>query len=338
MALEITWFVLLGVLFAGYAILDGFDFGVGMLHLLVKDDHDRRILLNSIGPVWDGNEVWLVTGGGAMFAAFKDMYATVFSGFYLVFMLLLMALIFRAVSIEFRSKESMLWWRKLWDVCFFIGSLLAALLLGAFVGNIARGVPLNAAGTFTGNILTLLNPYALMVAVTTVALFMMHGSIYLVMKTENALHDRVRQWVNNSIIFFIICAVCTTMVTLIYYPRLTDPFRAHPILFVVPMLMMLAIANIPREISMKKDFLAFISSSAAIALLLATLSIGLFPNLLYATNNPAYSLTIYSASSSQYTLGIMLVIAIIGMPIVITYTTYVYWIFRHKTRLDTHSY
>ncbi|MHB1768479.1 MAG: cytochrome d ubiquinol oxidase subunit II, partial [Phycisphaerae bacterium] len=242
------------------------------------------------------------------------------------------------VSIEFRSKESMLWWRKLWDVCFFIGSLLAALLLGAFVGNIARGVPLNAKGTFTGNILTLLNPYALMVAVTTVALFMMHGSIYLVMKTENALHDRVRQWVNNSIIFFIICAVCTTMVTLIYYPRLTDPFRAHPTLFAVPMLMMLAIANVPREISMKKDFLAFISSSAAIALLLATLSIGLFPNLLYATNNPAYSLTIYTASSSQYTLGIMLVIAIIGMPIVITYTTYVYWIFRHKTALDAHSY
>ena len=338
MTLEITWFVLLGVLFAGYAILDGFDFGVGMLHLLVKDDHDRRILLNSIGPVWDGNEVWLVTGGGAMFAAFKDMYATVFSGFYLVFMLLLMALIFRAVSIEFRSKEPMLWWRKLWDVCFFIGSLLAALLLGAFVGNIARGVPLNASGTFTGNILTLLNPYALMVAVTTVALFMMHGSIYLVMKTENALHDRVRQWVNNSIIFFIICAVCTTMVTLIYYPRLTDPFRLHPALFVVPVLMMLAIANVPREISMKKDFLAFISSSAAIALLLATLSIGLFPNLLYATNNAAYSLTIYKASSSQYTLGIMLVIAIIGMPIVIGYTTYVYWIFRHKTRLDAHSY
>ena len=170
MVLQITWFILLGVLFAGYAILDGFDFGVGMLHLLVKDDQDRRILLNSIGPVWDGNEVWLVTAGGAMFAAFKDMYATVFSGFYLVFMMLLMALIFRAVSIEFRSKEPMLWWRKLWDGCFFVGSLSAALLLGAFVGNIARGVPLNAAGTFTGNLLTLLNPYALMVAVTTVAL------------------------------------------------------------------------------------------------------------------------------------------------------------------------
>jgi cytochrome d ubiquinol oxidase subunit II len=167
---------------------------------------------------------------------------------------------------------------------------------------------------------------------------MMHGSIYLVMKTQGALHDRVRYWVNNTIIFFIICAVSTTMVTLIYFPRLTDPFRQNPALFIVPLLMMLAIANVPREISRKKDFLAFISSSAAIALLLATLSIGLFPNLLYATNKPAYSLTIYSASSSQYTLGIMLIIAIIGMPIVIGYTTYVYWIFRHKTALDEHSY
>ena len=297
MVLQITWFILLGVLFAGYAILDGFDFGVGMLHLLVKDDQDRRILLNSIGPVWDGNEVWLVTAGGAMFAAFKDMYATVFSGFYLVFMMLLMALIFRAVSIEFRSKEPMLWWRKLWDGCFFVSSLLAALLLGAFVGNIARGVPLNAAGTFTGNLLTLLNPYALMVAVTTVALFLMHGSIYLVMKTEGALYDRVRLWVNNSIIFFIICAISTTMVTLIYYPRLTDAFRAHPGLFIVPILMMLAIANVPREISLKKDFLAFISSSAAIALLLATLAIGLFPNLLYATSS--LSVIICTSSSKR---------------------------------------
>ncbi len=338
MVLQIIWFILLGALFTGYAILDGFDFGVGMLHLLAKDDQDRRALLNSIGPVWDGNEVWLVTAGGAMFAAFKNMYATVFSGFYLVFMMLLMALIFRAVSIEFRGKEPMRWWRKLWDGGFFIGSLLAALLLGTFVGNIARGVPLNAAGTFTGNLLTLLNPYALMVAVTTVALFLMHGSIYLVMKTEGPLHDRVRLWVNNSIIFFIICAISTTMVTLIYYPRLTDQFRAHPGLFIVPLLMMLAIANVPREIFQKKDFLAFISSSAAIALLLATLAIGLFPNLLYATNNPAYSLTIYSASSSQYTLRVMLIFAIIGMPLVITYTIYVYWIFRHKNRLNAHSY
>lgn len=338
MALEITWFVLLGILFAGYAILDGFDFGVGMLHLFVKSDVDRRILLNSIGPVWDGNEVWLITGGGALFASFSDVYATLFSGLYLVLMTLLLALIFRAASIEFRSKEPMRWWRQLWDVCFFIGSFLAALLLGAFVGNLARGLPLNAKHEFTGNLLTLLNPYALMVGVTTVALFMMHGSIYLVMKTEGDLHDRVRGWVNKSIIFFIVCASISTLVTLVYFPRMTDPFRLHPALFVVPLLMMLAIANIPREIHLRHDFRAFLSSSAAIAFLLILLSIGLFPNLVYAINDPAYSMTIMNSSSSQYTLKVMLIIALIGMPLVLFYTGYVYWIFRHKTQLDAHSY
>ncbi|HTV48283.1 MAG TPA: cytochrome d ubiquinol oxidase subunit II [Phycisphaerae bacterium] len=338
MILQIIWFVLIGILFAGFAILDGFDFGVGMLHLFARSDNDRRVLLNSIGPVWDGNEVWLVTGGGALFAAFKDVYATLFSGFYLVLMLLLLALIFRAVSIEFRSKEPMKWWRTLWDINFFIGSLLAALLLGAFVGNLGHGITLDANGDYTGLFWDLLNPYALMVGITTVALFMMHGAIYLVMKTDGELHDRVRGWVNNAIIFFIICAVTTTMVTELYEPHLTQPFKNHPVLFIFPMLMMLAIANIPREIHHKRDFQAFLSSCAAIVLLLIVLSIGMFPTIVYATNNPAYSLTVYNSSSSQYTLRVMLVIACIGMPLVLGYTTYIYYIFRHKVRLDSHSY
>ncbi len=336
--LNVIWFVLLGVLFAGYAILDGFDFGVGMLYLLVKDDAERRLLLNSIGPVWDGNEVWLVTGGGAMFAAFPNVYASVFSGFYPVFMLLLVALIFRGVSIEFRSKEPMRWWRNLWDTNFFIGSILAALLLGAFAGNLAYGVALNARGTYIGGFWALLNPYALLVGVTTVALFMMHGSIYLVMKTEGDLHDRLRGWVNNSIIFFIICYATTTMATLLYDRHLTSEIRKHPVFFVVALLNMLAIANIPREIFHKRDFRAFLSSCFSIAALLSLLAIGLFPNIVYARNNPAHSLTIYNASSSHLTLKIMLIIAIIGMPIVLAYTTYIYWIFRGKVRLDRHSY
>lgn len=338
MILQVVWFILVGVLFAGYAILDGFDLGVGILHLFVHDDHDRRLLLNSIGPVWDGNEVWLVTGGGALFAAFSAVYATLFSGLYLVMMLLLLGLIFRGVSIEFRSKEPMIWWRKTWDIAFFSGSLLVTLLLGAFVGNIASGLPLGPHGSFIGSFWSLLNPYALTVGVTTVALFMMHGSIYLVMKTEGPLHNRVRGWVNNCIIFFIISAVTTTMVTLLYFPRLTQPFRDHPALFVVPLLLMLAIANVPREISLRKYFSAFLSSCAAIVLLLVVLSIGLFPNLVYATNDPARSLTVFNASSSPHTLMIMLVIAIIGMPIVIAYTTAIYWIFRDKARIDSHSY
>ncbi len=335
---NVVWFVLLGILFAGYAILDGFDFGVGMLYLLVKDDAERRLLLNSIGPVWDGNEVWLVTGGGAMFAAFPNVYASLFSGFYPVFMLLLLALIFRGVSIEFRSKEPMRWWRNLWDTNFFIGSILASLLLGAFAGNLAYGVALNARGTYTGGFWALLNPYALLVGITTVALFMMHGSIYLVMKTEGNLHDRLRGWVNNSIIFFIICYAATTMATLLYDRHLTSEIRKHPVFFVVAILNMLAIANIPREIFHKRDFRAFLSSCFAIVALLSLLAIGLFPNIVYARNNPANSLTIYNASSSPYTLKIMCIIALIGMPIVLAYTTYVYWLFRGKVRMDRHSY
>src|SRR5208282_5371379 len=194
--LNTIWFILVGVLFTGYAMLDGFDLGIGALHLFTKDDNERRILLNSIGPVWDGNEVWLVTGGGALFAAFPNVYATVFSGFYLAFILLLFALIFRAVAIEFRSKQPMHWWRQMWDIGFSAGSILSALLIGVAMGNIAWGIPIDANGEFAG---------------TTVALFMMHGAIYGLMKTEGALHDKLRGWAMNSIIFFVVCAAITTM-------------------------------------------------------------------------------------------------------------------------------
>ncbi len=336
--LQITWFCLLGLLFAGYAILDGFDLGVGMLHLFVKSDADRRMLLNSIGPVWDGNEVWLVTGGGALFAAFPYVYASLFSGFYMVFMLLLVALIFRAVAIEFRSKEPMGWWRQLWDVSFSIGSLLATVLLGAFVGNLARGVPLDASENYAGTLLGLLNPYALMVAVTTVALFAMHGSIYLVMKTEGDLQTRIRGWVNRAIIFFIICYGITTLATLLYVRHMTFEMRKHPVFFVLAVANMLAIANVPREIHHGRMFRAFASSSASIAALLGLLAVGLFPHLVYATNIESRSLTIYNASSSGHTLGIMLLIALAGMPVVVGYTIYIYWVFRGKVQLDPHSY
>jgi cytochrome d ubiquinol oxidase subunit II len=182
--LNSIWFILIGVLFTGYAILDGFDLGIGALHLFTKNDEERRIMLNSIGPVWDGNEVWLVTGGGALFAAFPNVYATAFSGFYLALMLLLAALIFRAVAIEFRSKRPERWWRQTWDIGFSAGSILSALLIGVALGNIAWGVPIGADGEFAGTFLGLLKPYPILIGVTTVALFMMHGAIYGVMKTE----------------------------------------------------------------------------------------------------------------------------------------------------------
>jgi cytochrome d ubiquinol oxidase subunit II len=338
MDLNTTWFILIGVLLTGYAILDGFDLGVGSLHLLFKEDNERRIAINAIGPVWDGNEVWLVTGGGALFAAFPDVYATVFSGFYTAFMLLLFVLIFRAVAIEFRSKQEARWWRQMWDVLFNLASIFIAFLMGVALGNIVTGVPVGADKEFAGSFFGLITPYTVLVGITTVALFMMHGAIYLVMKTEGEIQKKVKGWVNNSIIFFVICYVSTTMATLVYYPHMTEHFKSAPWLFVLALLNMLAIANIPREIYRGSEFRAFLSSCASIAALLALFAAGIFPDIVISTINPGYSLTIYNAASSQKTLGIMLTIALIGMPFVIGYTVTIYWIFRGKVKLNKMSY
>lgn len=336
--LNTIWFFLIGILLIGYAILDGFDLGIGALHLLVKKDDERRVMINAIGPVWDGNEVWLVTSGGALFAAFPEVYATVFSGFYTAFILLLFMLIFRAVAIEFRSKQPMRWWRQMWDVAFSIASILIAFLAGVALGNIVTGVPLGPDKEFMGTFWSMINPYTILVGITTVALFMMHGAIYGVMKTEGELHNKLRGWVNNTIIFFVICYVTMTMATLIYYPHMIQHFKDTPILFILAVLNMLAVANIPREILKGKDFFAFLSSSASIAALLGLFALGLFPNIVYASNNPAYSLNIYNASSSQATLKIMLIIALIGIPFVLAYTISIYWIFRGKVKLTNMSY
>ncbi len=336
--LNTIWFILIGVLLSGYGILDGFDLGVGSLHLLTKSDLDRRILLNSIGPVWDGNEVWLVTGGGALFAAFPDVYATAFSGFYIPFMLLLFMLIFRAVSIEVRSKSEGTRWRANWDRAFSVSSIVISLLIGVAIGNVILGVPIDKNKEFYSNFLDMLNPYALLVGLTTVAAFMMHGAIYLVMKTDGELQKQVKGWVNNTIIFFVITYVTATMATLIYIPHMVQPFRDHPVFFLLAILNMLAIANIPREVNRGKEFLAFLSSSAAILSLMALFAVGLFPNFLISSINPEYSLTIYNAASSQKTLGIMLTLAIIGIPFVLAYTISIYWVFRGKVKLDKMSY
>jgi len=336
--LNIIWFILVGVLFTGYAMLDGFDLGIGALHLFTRDDTERRTLLNAIGPVWNGNEVWLVTGGGALFAAFPNVYATVFSGFYLALILLLASLIFRAVAIEFRSKQPMRWWRQMWDVGFSVGSLLSGLLLGVALGNIAWGIPIDANGEFAGTFLGLLKPYPVLVGVTTVALFMMHGAIYGAMKTEGALHDKLRVWAMRSIIFFVICAVTLTMTTLLYVPHMAVRVRENPWLFSVALLNMLSIANIPREFHHGRDWRAFLSSCAAMITLMALFALNTFPYLVYSLPNPDNSLTIYNAASSPKTLGIMLIIACIGVPLVIAYTVCIYWIFRGKVKLDRMSY
>jgi cytochrome bd ubiquinol oxidase subunit II len=336
--LNTVWFILIGVLFTGYAMLDGFDLGVGALHLFTHSDEERRIMLNAIGPVWDGNEVWLVTGGGALFAAFPNVYATVFSGFYMAFVLLLVALIFRAVAIEFRSKQPMRWWRQMWDIGFSAGSVLSSLLIGVAMGNIAWGIPLDARGEFAGTFWNLLGPYPLLLGITTVSLFMMHGAIYALLKTEGPLHEKLRGWITNCIIFFIICYATTTMATLLYVPHMAARMRANPWLFSLALLNMLAIANIPREIHRGRDWWAFLSSCVAMIALMGLFGLEMYPNIVLSNPLPANSLTIINAASSHKTLGIMLTIALIGVPVVLAYTFAIYWIFRGKVKLDKMSY
>ena len=336
--LNTVWFILIGVLFTGYAMLDGFDLGVGALHLFTRTDEERRTMLNAIGPVWDGNEVWLVTGGGALFAAFPNVYATIFSGFYLAFVLLLVALIFRAVAIEFRSKQPMRWWRQMWDIGFSASSLLSSLLIGVAMGNIAWGIPLDERGEFAGTFWSLLGPYPLLLGITTVALFMMHGAIYALLKTDGPLHDKLRGWITHCIIFFILCYATTTMATLLYVPQMAARVRANPWLFSIALLNMLAIAHIPREIHRRRDWWAFLSSCVAMLALMGLFGLEMYPNLVLSNPLPANSLTIANAASSHKTLGIMLTIALIGVPVVLAYTIGVYWIFRGKVKLDKMSY
>lgn len=337
--LQFIWFTIFVVLVIGYAILDGFDLGVGMLHLFSKKDEERRLMLNSIGPVWDGNEVWLVTAGGALFAGFPPIYATICSAFYAPIMLLLTGLIFRAVAIEFRSKNPSTLWRWTWDVLFSFASLVIALGLGLVLGNLIRGIPLDAEGEFAGTLMDLLNPYALLVGILAVSLFCMHGAIYILMKTEGELHEKMRRYVNPTIIFFVMTYVITTATTLIYQTHMTDAVRDRPAFFLVALVNMFAIANIPREINRGKDGLAFISSCANIICLLALFAIGSYPNVVRAINDPGnLSLTIFNSSSSATTLEILLLIALIGVPMVVAYTIAIYYIFHGKVKLESSSY
>lgn len=337
--LQFIWFTAFVILVTGYAILDGFDLGVGMLHLFSKKDEERRLMLNSIGPVWDGNEVWLVTAGGALFAGFPDVYATLCSAFYIPIMLLLTGIIFRAVAIEVRSKQPMAWWRWTFDILFSFASFVIALGLGVVMGNLIQGIPLDANKEFTGDLTNLIDPYNLLVGVMAVAVFFMHGAIYILMKTEGDLHEKMREWVNPAIIFFIMCYAITTVATLIYMPHMAEAIKARPIFFLLALLNMLAIANIPREIHLGRDGRAFASSCVNIILLMALYAVGTFPNAVRAINDPAnLSLTIFNSSSSKETLEILLLIAVIGIPLVLAYTFAIYWIFHGKVKLDSTSY
>jgi cytochrome d ubiquinol oxidase subunit II len=332
------WFVLLGVLLGGYAVLDGFDLGVGILYPFVaKDDTERRIALNTIGPIWDGNEVWLVTFGGAMFAMFPLAYESIFSGFYSAFMLLLFMLISRAVSMEFRSKMQHALWRNFWDGCFFVGSAGATLLFGVAVGNALRGVYVDPAGDIPGGMLTQLHPFCLLVGLLAVAMFAMHGAIYLHLKTQGPLQQRIEATIWRCFAAFVALFVVVSAYTLTAIPQATQNFARHPWLWIVPVLNVLAIANIPRAMRLRRALYAFVSSACTILAFVFLLGTALFPNMV-ASVPIENSMTIYHAASSPKTLTIGLIIVAFGMPCVLAYTSIIYWTFRGKVELGAHSY
>ncbi|MCU0315449.1 MAG: cytochrome d ubiquinol oxidase subunit II [Fimbriimonadaceae bacterium] len=336
--LPVIWYILIGVLFVGYAILDGFDLGTGMILLTVKGDQKRRILLNAIGPVWDGNEVWLLVGGGALFAAFPDVYATVFSGFYLPLVLLLVGLIFRAVAIEFRSREEGTRWRNTWDISFSVASYVITLLLGVAMGNMVVGIPVDAAKEYTGGFFNLLNPYALVTGITTIALFMMHGTIYLVMKTQGELQAEMKARVKGAMIFFGVMFGLVTMATLVFVPNMAEVIRSMPWLFLLPVALLLFAANIPREITKGRELMAFLSSCGVIVTLLTLFGLGKFPVFVPSLTDPAFSLTVMNTHSTTKTLSIMFIIALIGVPFVLAYTAAIYWVFRGKVKEEQLHY
>jgi cytochrome d ubiquinol oxidase subunit II len=333
--LQITWFGLIGVLLAGYIILDGFDLGVGFWHLFAKKESDRRAMMSSIMPYWDGNEVWLLTGGGAVFAAFPNVYATVFSGFYLALMVVLFALIFRAVSIEFRNQSDSAGWKRFWDGAFALGSIVPALLFGVALGNILRGLPLNELGDYTGTFFMLLNPYSLLVGVTGLAMFAMHGALFLVMKTDGEIASRARRWAIKSGVLFGLLFASSIAYTLIGQRNLIANFSSVPALWALPMLALAAAWVSPVLASAERIWAAFIASSACMLLIIATSAAALFPNWVPAINNPSNSLTIANASSSPLTLKTMLILAIIGVPLVLVYTVWVHMMFRGKVTEET---
>lgn len=333
------WYLVIGLLFSGYAILEGFDFGAGAWHLFLRKDLSRRIAINAIAPVWDANQVWLVIGGGALFAGFPVMYATMLSAMYVPFMLFLMFNVLRAAAIKFRSAEEMLWWRKTWDYVYSISSIMISFLLGVVLGNILQGFALGPNYAYQGGMFfSFLSPYAIMVGLTTLSLFMTQGAIYLLLKTEGKLHVRLTFLLKKGMLFFIISFGITTLYTLVFIHEVTENFRENPLYFVVPIVSFLAVANVPRLASKKRYMLALVFSSLTMAFLLILVALQLYPTLLISTIDPKYSVTIYNAASSQKSLGIMLTIVVIGTPLLAAYFIFLYRTFNGKVKLDDTSY
>jgi cytochrome d ubiquinol oxidase subunit II len=337
-ALQIVWFLLYGVLITGYAVLDGFDLGVGVLSLTRRDPDERRVMINAIAPVWDGNEVWLLTGGGALFAAFPLVYATVFSAFYLALMLVLVGLIARAVAMEFRGKVANARWRDSWDLAFGVGSLLPALLFGVAVGNIMRGLPLDPGGRFTGSFLGLLHPYPLLIGLLALAMFVCQGAIYMAMKSDGPLREAMRSWAVRAWVAWVALYAAATVATFFAASFLFEGVLASPVTWVAFLALLGGLVYVPIAVRAERMGRALLASSTAIAAHIALVGVGLYPRLVPSLTDLAHSLTIANASSTERTLTTMLVIALLGMPLVIGYTLFIYRVFKGKVVIGESSY
>ncbi|ROT29550.1 cytochrome d ubiquinol oxidase subunit II [Micromonospora sp. HM5-17] len=323
MELTTLWFLLIAVLFTGYFILEGFDFGVGiLLPVLGRDDRERRVLINTIGPVWDGNEVWLITAAGALFAAFPGWYASLFSGFYLPMLLILLALIFRGVAFEYRHKRPDAAWKARWDTAIVAGSLLPAVGWGIVFANILRGVPLAADHDYTGGLADLLNPYALLGGLTTTALFITHGAVFLALKTAGDIRARAGRLAIHT-------AAATAALTVAFLAS-TLAIRRTPAAVGLAIAAAATLAVAIAAARVRREGWAFAGTAAAIGLTVATLFAALFPTVLPSTADPAGTLTVSNAASAPYTLTIMTWVAAFFTPVVLLYQGWTYWVFRKR--------
>ncbi|HSM55715.1 MAG TPA: cytochrome d ubiquinol oxidase subunit II [Candidatus Sulfomarinibacteraceae bacterium] len=332
--LNTLWFVLIAVLFTGFFFLEGFDYGVGiLLPFVAKNDKERRVVINTIGPHWDGNEVWLITAGGAIFAAFPHWYATLFSGFYLALFLILVALILRGVAFEFRSKDDNPTWRKGWDAAIFVGSLLPAVLWGVAFANIVRGVPIDGSMAYTGTLFTLLNPFALLGGLVTLALFTLHGALFLSLKTDGVILERVQSFLMR----LWVPVVLLTLAFVGYSVPETD-FFVEMNAAVIAGLAVAVAGLLATGVVIWRGRLgrAFVYSGATIIGVAAFLFGGLFPRVMPSSLGSEFDLTIYNAASSPYTLQVMSIVALIFVPVVLIYQGWSYWVFRKRVTMDSH--
>jgi len=332
--LETIWFLLWGILWAVYFMLDGFDLGLGtLMPVLAKNDTERRLIYRVMGPFWDGNEVWLITAGGVTFAAFPTTYAAMFSGLYSALMLILFALIIRGVSFAFRDEVQTPGWKCFWDACLTIGSFLPALLLGVAFANIFQGLPYDQDFVYQGSLFTLLNPYGLAGGILFVLLFTVHGSLWLAVKSEGELQARAGKLVTKLwaalLVVAVIFLLATRRQTFLY-----DNYAAQPVLFLIPLLAVLALLATRLFIAKAAWWKAWFASSVTIVAVTLFGVVGLYPKLLPSSSDPAFSLTISNSASSPLTLKIMLVVALTFVPIVIAYQAWVHYIFRHKSTAE----